>query len=148
MGAFTHIDIQRVRIQREDFSLEEEIAKIKAISRRIGGIVSFIGSARDFSKEREVCKIEFEHYPMMAERALAKIREEALTKFSIIDVTLIHRIGTIGIGENIVLIVVGATHRQDAFDACAWCIDHLKKTVPIWKKETTPEGKIWVEERP
>ncbi|MBI3598943.1 MAG: molybdenum cofactor biosynthesis protein MoaE, partial [Nitrospirae bacterium] len=53
-----------------------------------------------------------------------------------------------GIGENIVLIVVGAEHRQDAFTACAWCIDELKKTVPIWKREETPDGQIWVEERP
>jgi molybdopterin synthase catalytic subunit len=142
------IPTERVRIQLEDFSVEQEIAEIKSVSKRIGGIVSFLGSARDFSKEREVSQIEFEHYPIMAERTLAKIREEALNTFKIIDVTLIHRVGTICIGENIVLIIVGAAHRQDAFLACAWCIDRLKETVPIWKKETTPEGKIWVEEHP
>ena len=143
-----NIPTERVRIQREDFSVEEEIAQIKLVSKRIGGIVSFLGAARDFSKGREISQIEFEHYPVMAERILAHIREEALNKFSIIDVTLIHRVGTIGMGENIVLVVVGAAHRQDAFLACAWCIDRLKETVPIWKKETTPEGKIWVEEHP
>lgn len=137
-----------VRIQREDFSIEEEIAAIKAISNRIGGIVTFLGTARDFSKGREILKIEFEHYPKMAEKVLADIREKALKEFDIREVILIHRVGAIGINENIVLIVVAAEHRQDAFRACAWCIDTLKKTAPIWKKETTREGTLWVEERP
>ena len=143
------IDIkQRVRIQKEPFSIEEEIEKIKSVSTRIGGIVSFVGAARDFSKGREVCQIEFEHYPIMAERALEKVREEALTRFPVIDVTIIHRIGMIEIGENIVLVIAAAQHRKEAFNACEWCIDRLKKTVPIWKSETTPEGKIWVEAHP
>ncbi|MBI3358453.1 MAG: molybdenum cofactor biosynthesis protein MoaE [Nitrospirae bacterium] len=135
-------------IQSADFSVEEEIAKMKAISSRMGGIVTFLGTARDFSKGHDVVKLTFEHYSKMAEQAMLKIRESALEQFSIIDVMMIHRIGEIGIGENIVLIVVGAEHRQDAFTACAWCIDELKKTVPIWKREETPDGQIWVEERP
>jgi molybdopterin synthase catalytic subunit len=137
-----------VRIQSEDFSIEEEIAKIKAVSHKIGGIVTFLGAARDFSKGHAVFKLTFEHYAKMAKQAMTVIREKALAQFNIVDVTLIHRVGVIGIGENIVLIVVAAEHRQDAFTACAWCIDELKKTVPIWKREETPEGKIWVAERP
>jgi len=137
-----------IRIQSADFSVEEEIAKMKAVSKRIGGIVTFLGTARDFSNGHAVFKLTFEHYAAMAEQTMVRIREKALEKFDILAVTLLHRVGVIGIGENIVLIVVGATHRQDAFTACAWCIDELKKTVPIWKREETPEGKIWVTERP
>ncbi len=137
-----------IRIQQQPFSIEEEIIKIKTLSNRIGGIVSFLGTARDFSKGHEVQKINFEHYPKMAEKALIEIYEKALNGFNIIGVTIIHRIGTIAVGENIVLIVVAAEHRKDAFFACAWCIDELKRTAPIWKRETTPEGTVWVEDRP
>ena len=143
-----NIPTERIRIQTEPFSVEEEIAQIKLVSKGIGGIVSFLGAARDFSKGREISQMGFEHYPKMAERIMANIREEALSKFSIIDATLIHRIGTIQIGENIVLIIVAAAHRQEAFQACAWCIDRLKETTPIWKKEITPEGEIWAEQHP
>ncbi len=142
------IPVDRIRIQTEDFSIEKEIEKIKSVSKKIGGIAVFLGTAREISKGRDILKIDFEHYPQMAEKGLAKIRETALKQFDIIDVTLIHRVGTIEMGQNIVLIVVGAMHRQEAFSACSWCIDTLKKTVPIWKKETTSKGEIWVEEHP
>jgi len=137
-----------IRIQSADFSVEAEVAKIKAISNRIGGIVAFLGTARDLSNGHSVANLTFEHYAQMADQAMRTIRESALEKFNILAVTMIHRVGVIGIGENIVLIVVGAEHRQDAFTACAWCIDELKKTVPIWKREETPDGQIWVSERP
>ena len=135
-------------IQSADFSVEAEVAKIKAISNRIGGIVTFLGTARDFSNGHSVVNLTFEHYARMADQAMRKICESALERFNILAVTMIHRVGVIGIGENIVLIVVGAEHRQDAFTACAWCIDEIKKTVPIWKREATPDGQIWVSERP
>jgi molybdopterin synthase catalytic subunit len=138
----------RIRIQREDFSVEDETLKIRNGSKRIGGIVSFLGTARDFSKGRDIHMIDFEYYPGMAEKRLAEIREQALKDYDIIDVTIIHRVGEISIGENIVLIVVGAEHRKDAFRACSWCIDELKRITPIWKKETTPQGEVWVEEHP
>ncbi len=138
----------RIRIQGEDFSIEEETIKVRETSRRIGGIVSFLGTARDFSKGQEIHKIDFEHYPGMAEKRLAEIREQALKDFDIIEVSIIHRVGERSIGENIVLIIVGAEHRQDAFRACSWCIDELKRITPIWKKETTPQGVVWVEEHP
>lgn len=138
----------RIRIQREDFSVEDETLKIRNSSKRIGGIVSFLGTARDFSKGRDIHLIDFEYYPGMAEKRLAEIREQALKDYDIIDVTIIHRVGEIAIGENIVLIVVGAEHRKDAFRACSWCIDELKRITPIWKKETTPQGEVWVEEHP
>ncbi|MEK7747713.1 MAG: molybdenum cofactor biosynthesis protein MoaE [Nitrospirota bacterium] len=137
-----------IRIQSGDFSIEEEIGKMKGLSLKIGGIVTFLGTARDFSKGQIVTALSFEHYPKMAEETLRKIREKALTTFDIAAVTMIHRVGNIQVGENIVLIVVGAEHRKAAFDACSWCIDELKKTVPIWKREETQDGKIWVHDRP
>ncbi len=142
------MDQDRIRVQREDFGLEEETKKLLACSKRIGGIVNFLGTARDFSKGQEIHKIDFDHYPGMAEKRLSEIRDQALKDYDIIEVTIIHRVGEISIGENIVLIVVGAEHRKDAFRACSWCIDELKRITPIWKKETTPEGIVWVEEHP
>ena len=138
--------MENIRILDEDFSVDAEIKRIKAVSRRIGGIVTFLGTVRDFSRGKEVKKLVFEHYPDMAVEKMKELREKALEKFEIIEVSMLHRKGEIGIGENIALIVVAAEHRKDAFLACMWLIDELKKVVPIWKKEITAEGEIWVEE--
>jgi len=137
-----------VRIQKEDFSVDEEINRVKAVSGDVGGIVVFLGTGRGTSRGRSISKLDFEHYPGMAENKLNEIREQALKDYDIIEVNIVHRISEISIGENIVLIVVGASHRADAFKACKWCIDELKRITPIWKKETTPEGEIWVDEHP
>jgi molybdopterin synthase catalytic subunit len=137
-----------VRVQTEPFSLDEEVARIKKTSHSIGGIVTFLGTTRDISRGESVAKLEFEHYPGMAEKKLAEIRESAIRMFGVIDATIIHRVGTLPIGENIVLIVVAAVHRDEAFQACRYCIDELKRITPIWKKETTPDGVVWVEEHP
>ncbi|HDL16143.1 MAG TPA: molybdenum cofactor biosynthesis protein MoaE, partial [Euryarchaeota archaeon] len=75
-------------------------------------------------------------------------RREAMEKFDAIQISIIHRYGGVDIGDNIVLIVAGAEHRKDAFEACRYCIDELKKHVPIWKMEYTKEGEVWVEEHP
>jgi molybdopterin synthase catalytic subunit len=137
-----------VRIQTGPFSLDEEILRIKKTSPSIGGIVTFLGTTRDISRGTAVAKLEFEHYPGMAEKKLAEIRERAMQDPGVIDVTIIHRVGTLPVGENIVLIVVAAGHRDEAFKVCRFCIDELKRITPIWKKETTPEGVVWVEEHP
>ena len=137
-----------VRVQRENFSVEEEMNRVRARSKRIGGVVTFLGTARDFSQGRDVSSITFEHYEGMAQKTLRDIRERALQDFEVIEVLILHRHGEIAIGENIVLIVVGAEHRADAFKACKWCIDELKQISPIWKREQTPEGDVWVEQHP
>jgi molybdopterin synthase catalytic subunit len=139
---------QFVRVQREDFSVDAEINRVRGRSKRIGGISIFLGTARDRSKGRDVDSITFEHYEGMAQKTLCEIRERALKDFDIIEVAILHRYGEIGIGENIVLIVVGAEHRAEAFRACKWAIDELKQITPIWKLEHTPEGEVWVEEHP
>jgi len=140
--------LEWVRIQEEDFSVEEETNRIKEVTKRIGGIVTFLGTARDFSKGKDINRIDFEYYPGMAEKRLNEIRERALQDYDIIEVSIIHRVGRIETGENIVLIVVGAEHRKDAFRACEWCIDELKRITPIWKREETSQGEVWVVEHP
>ena len=137
-----------VRVQRENFSVDAEIDRVRARSKRIGGIATFLGTARDRSKGRDVSSITFEYYEGMAQKKLKEIRERALKDFDVLEVLLLHRYGNIEIGENIVLIVVGAEHRAEAFRACKWCIDELKQITPIWKREQTPEGEVWVEEHP
>ena len=137
-----------VRIQKEPFSLDDEVTRLKKSSSSIGAIVTFLGTTRDISKGKQVAKLDFEHYPGMAEKKLAEIRERAIREYGLIDATIIHRVGTLPVGENIVLIVAAAGHRDEAFKACRFCIDELKRITPIWKKETTPEGETWVEEHP
>lgn len=139
---------QFVRVQREDFSVDTEIDRVRSRSKRIGGIATFLGIARDRSKGREVDSMTFEHYEGMAQAKLREIRERALKDFDIIEIAILHRYGDISIGENIVLIVAGAEHRAEAFRACEWAIAELKRITPIWKREHTPEGEVWVEEHP
>ncbi len=137
-----------VRVQREDFSIDEELRRVRARSKRIGGIAIFLGTARDRSKGKDVDGITFEHYEGMAQKKLRDIRERALKDFGVIELLILHRYGEIGIGDNIVLIIAGAEHRAEAFQACKWAIDELKQITPIWKLEHTPDGEVWVEEHP
>ena len=138
----------RVCIRQGPFSLDREIELLKRASPSIGAIVTFLGTTRDISGGKQVAKLEFEHYPGMAEKKLGEIRARAMREFGVIEVSIIHRTGVLPIGENIVLIAVAAGHRDEAFKACCFCIDELKRITPIWKKETTPEGEVWVEEHP
>ena len=137
-----------VRIQLEDFSQDDEINALRASSKRIGGIATFLGCARDFSEGREVSEISFDAYGSMALAEMNALRSEAIEQFALIDARLVHRIGTVKGGDNIVFIAAGAEHRAAAFDACRWLIDELKARVPIWKKEITPEGDSWVVPHP
>ena len=137
-----------VRVQVEDFSIDAELARIRARSTRIGGIAIFLGTARNRSKGRDVSGIKFEYYEGMAQKKLRELRERALKDFDVIEVLIDHRYGDIEIGQNIVLVIAAAEHRAEAFRACKWSIDELKQITPIWKQETTPEGEIWVEEHP
>jgi len=137
-----------VRIQHEDFSQDEEISALRARSKRMGGIGTFLGCARDFSEGREVSEISFDAYGPMALSEMKLLREEAIAKFGLLDARIVHRIGTVQGGDNIVLIAAGAEHRVPALDACRWLIDELKERVPIWKKEVTPQGDSWVVPHP
>ena len=147
-GGMRECDDDFVRVQQGDFSIDAEIARVRARSTRIGGIAIFLGTARDRSKGREVSSIKFEYYEGMAQRKLREIRQRALQDFDVLEMLIVHRYGDIEIGQNIVLVIAAAEHRAEAFRACKWSIDELKQITPIWKQETTPEGEIWVEEHP
>lgn len=137
-----------VRIQEADFSQDEEIKALKAGSKRMGGIATFLGCARDFSEGRDVSEISFDAYGPMALSEMNRLRSEAIAQFGLLDARIVHRIGTVQGGENIVFIAAGAEHRAAALDACRWMIDELKQRVPIWKKEITPQGEAWVTPHP
>ena len=141
-------NVEAVRIQLEDFSQDEEIRALKASSLRMGGIATFLGCARDFSEGREVSEISFDAYDRMALPEMRKLREEAIARFGLIDARIVHRLGVVRGGDNIVFIATGAEHRATALEACRWIIDELKERVPIWKKETTPQGDSWVTPHP
>jgi molybdopterin synthase catalytic subunit len=139
---------EAVRIQQEDFSQDDEIAALKGSSKRMGGIGTFLGCARDFSEGREVEQISFDAYGSMALSEMQKLRSDAIEKFGLLDARIVHRIGTVSGGDNIVFIAAGAEHRVAALEACRWMIDELKQRVPIWKKEITPQGDAWVVPHP
>jgi molybdopterin synthase catalytic subunit len=136
-----------IRIQTEDFDAGAEIAKLRAGNPKVGAIASFVGVCRDVNDGGSVATMTLEHYPGMTEKALAKIVDEAIARWRISDVTVVHRVGELKPTDQIVLVVVSSGHRGDAFAACEFLMDYLKTRAPFWKKEQTPEGARWVEAR-
>jgi molybdopterin synthase catalytic subunit len=136
-----------VRIQREDFDVARELERLRAGDARIGAIASFVGLVRDVNEASEVRAMTLEHYPGMTEKALAQIVEEARARWDIVDALVIHRVGELKPGDQIVLAAVAGAHRGEAFAACEFIMDYLKTRAPFWKKEQTPEGERWVEAR-
>lgn len=130
-------------ISKKDFNVDEIINQLK--SKEVGAIVSFQGIVRNYSKVKFVTRMEIEIYKEMAILELEKIRKEALEKYGVKEIAVFHRYGDLIINDNIVLIVVAASHRSEAFDACRFVIEELKVRVPIWKKEYTQDGQSWVE---
>ena len=117
-------------------------------SEQAGAIDLFLGVVRDNTQERPVDRLEYEAYDRMAVSEMQKIADEARQQWPILRYAIIHRKGTLQIGEMAVLIGVATAHRADAFDACRYIIDTIKKTVPIWKKEVFTNGEEWVNAHP
>ena len=136
-----------VRIQTADFDLSTEIAAMRSGDLEVGAIVSFVGTVRDMNEGSQVNSMELEHYAGMTEKALADIIVEAKSRWSIHEALVIHRIGKMLPGEQIVLVAVTGQHRGEAFTACEFIIDYLKTAAPFWKKEATPTGEHWVDAR-
>lgn len=113
-----------------------------------GALVVFDGIVRDNTRGRRTLYLDYEAYEAMAEKQMAALAAEAVAKFGVRGVTVVHRLGRLGIGETSVLIVVASAHRGAAFEACRWVIDTLKKTVPIWKRETFVDGAVWADGEP
>jgi molybdopterin synthase catalytic subunit len=113
-----------------------------------GAVVIFDGIVRNHTRDRQTLYLDYEAYEEMALKQMDSLSQEARTRFGVRHVTLVHRLGRLNIGETSVLIVVASAHRAQAFDACRWLIDTLKKTVPIWKKETFVDGVVWAAGEP
>lgn len=137
-----------IRVQKEDFSVDGVLKAVLRGNAAIGGTAVFVGTVRGGGGADAVSAIDLEHYPGMTERELEKIETEARTRWDLADLVVIHRVGRLEAGANIVLVVAAARHRGEAFDACRFVIDQLKETATFWKKELTPEGERWVAPHP
>ena len=136
-----------VRVQTGDFDAGQEIARLRAHDRSVGAIAAFIGTVRDVNDDATITGLTLEHYPGMTEAALEDIVAEAKARFDIRDALVVHRVGALLPGDQIVLVVVSSAHRASAFDACAFIMDLLKTRAPFWKKERLPDVERWVEAR-
>ena len=132
-----------IEITREDFSVDEALGRL--LTGGMGAVVTFVGIVRNESKGRKVERIEIQVYEEMALKQLEAIRNEAMERFGVEEVAVIHRVGSLEASDNIMMIAVGASHRAEAFDACRYVLENIKRRVPIWKKEITPEGEFWAE---
>ncbi len=136
-----------IRVQSHRFDLAAEIAALKSGNPRIGGTAVFVGSVRDMNEGRDVATLHLEHYPGMTEKALEAIEQQALERWPLEASLIIHRYGTLGVGEDIVLVICCSAHRESAFEACAFLMDWLKTSAPFWKLETGETGSAWVAAR-
>ena len=133
----------KIEITDTRIDTEEIVAAIKAGSD--GAVCVFDGIVRDNTRGRKTLHLDYEAYREMALEQMRGLADEAVAKFGVREVALVHRLGRLLVGETSVLIVVASAHRAQAFEACRWLIDTLKKTVPIWKKETFVDGVVWAD---
>lgn len=137
-----------VRVQGEDFDIGAEVARLTAGRTDIGAIVTFTGTVRAENDGSGVTAMTLEHYPGMTEAELARVEGEAAQRWPLRASLIVHRVGTLKPGDNIVLVVTASEHRQAAFDAAAFLMDYLKTRAPFWKKELTGDGaERWVDAR-
>jgi molybdopterin synthase catalytic subunit len=141
------MSIACVRIQTADFSVEREIAELRAGDKRVGAVCSFIGTVRDRNDGLDVSTLELEHYEGMTEKAIESMINEAQQRFAIYGARVVHRVGLLQPLDQVVLVAVTSAHRGESFQACEFLMDYLKTQAPFWKKEQTPEGARWVDAR-
>ncbi|MBL8359161.1 MAG: molybdenum cofactor biosynthesis protein MoaE [Rubrivivax sp.] len=137
----------RVSIQHDDFELGAEVLRLRQSDRGVGAVATFIGTMRDINDDASVSAMELEHYPGMTERAIEAMIDEAAARFHLRAARVVHRVGLLLPGDQIVLVAVTAMHRREAFQGCEFLMDYLKTQAPFWKKETTPDGARWVDAR-
>lgn len=138
--------MERVSVQFEDFSVGAEYEAL-AQGTASGAVVTFVGKVRDMNLGDNVTGLSLEHYPGMTEKALGEICQQAEQRWPLLDVRVIHRVGDLDIGDQIVFVGVSSAHRGAAFEACEFIMDYLKTKAPFWKKERTTEETRWVESR-
>ena len=137
----------RVSIQPQDFDLAVEVQALRQGDKRVGAVCSFIGTVRDRNDGADVSNMELEHYPGMTEKAIEAMIDEAVARFDIYGVRVVHRIGLLQPLDQVVLVAVTSAHRGESFKACEFLMDYLKTQAPFWKKEQTPGGARWVDAR-
>ena len=141
-----------VRVQSNDFDIEMEIENLRLDLVNIGAIVTFCGLVREFEGNEAgrnldvLSKLILEHYPEMSRKVLGDLCKNAAARWDLKGLTLIHRVGKLYPGENIVLLIISASHRTEAYKASEFLMDFLKSRAPFWKKETTANGATWIEE--
>jgi molybdopterin synthase catalytic subunit len=136
-----------IRIQEADFDVAQEIATLSRGRTDIGAVVSFSGICRGSDDGKTLAALTLEHYPGMAEAEIERHAGTAMSRWPLAGLTVIHRVGRIVSGENIVLVVTASAHRQAAFEAAEFLMDYLKANAPFWKREESADGTSWVEAR-
>ena len=134
-----------IKIQKENFNLEEEIQALKHTLNEIGAVSTFVGYVRNRNNDKKVTSIYLDVYPAMAQKSLEEIFNKAKKKWDLLEVLIIHRYGELKIGEKIVLVATFSQHRHDSIEACNFIMDFLKKEAPFWKKENYDNGYSWLE---
>jgi molybdopterin synthase catalytic subunit len=136
-----------IRIQEADFDIAREISELTKGRPDVGAVVSFSGICRGNEGSQTIAALTLEHYPGMAEAEIARHVDTAMSRWPLAGVSVIHRVGRITPGENIVLVLTASEHRQAAFEAAEFLMDYLKANAPFWKREESAGGTDWVEAR-
>jgi molybdopterin synthase catalytic subunit len=136
-----------IRIQEADFDIAQEISALTKGRTDIGAVVTFSGICRGAEGSETIAALTLEHYPGMAEAEIARHAETAASRWPLTGLTVIHRVGRIKPGENIVLVVTSSAHRHAAFEAAEFLMDYLKAHAPFWKREEGASGTNWVDAR-
>ena len=134
-----------IRIQEADFDIAHEIAALTSGRSDVGAVVTFSGICRGSENGEPIAALTLEHYPGMAEAEIKRHTDEAMSRWPLTGLTVIHRVGRITPGENIVLVLAASQHRQAAFAAAEFIMDYLKANAPFWKREEKPAGNRWVD---
>ncbi len=136
-----------VCVQSEPFDLGHEYNQFLVGDRSAGAVASFVGRVRETNDDQSINRLELEHYPGMTEKVMHEVLIDAQGRWPLLGARVIHRVGALEPGDNIVLVLTSSAHRHAALDACAFIMDHLKTRATFWKKEQTPEGQRWVKGR-
>src|SRR5205823_4016049 len=136
-----------IRIQDAEFDIAKEIAALTKGHTDIGAVVSFSGICRGSENGEPIAALTLEHYPGMAEAEIKRHADEAMSRWPLTGLTIVHRVGRITPGENIVLVLTASQHRQAAFHAAEFLMDYLKANAPFWKREESQKGASWIEAR-
>lgn len=137
----------RILVQEPVFDVGEEYHNLRRAGLEVGAVTTFVGTVRDINEDDEVTALHLEHYPGMTEKELRKIVDDAAGRWNIIAATVIHRVGDLVPGDEIVFVGVASRHRGDAFKSCEFIMDFLKTRATFWKKEKTVDGDRWLDMR-